>query len=65
MTGIVFDRKKQQGLCRTEVTDTLQGRSKRASVGHKQTTDTMNDRRSNRDSKGQKQVIDTLKDRRE
>jgi len=58
----MFDRKKQQGLCRTEVTGTLQGRSKRASVGHKQTSDTLNDKRSNRDPTRQKQVIDTLKD---
>jgi hypothetical protein len=60
----MFDRKKQQGLCRTEVTGTLQGRNNRAFVGHKQTTDTLNDKRSNRDSTGQKQVIDTLQDRR-
>jgi hypothetical protein len=60
----MFDRNKQKGLCRTEVTGTLQGKSNRVSVGQKQTTDTLNDKRSNRDSTGQKQIIDTLQDRR-
>jgi len=48
----------------TDVTGTLQGTSNRASLGHKQTIDILDDKRSNRDSTGQKQVIDTLQDRR-